>query len=93
MFKCKLNISPKVFRTLFTVKPPNKYTLRSQFLIEPLVKNKVEEFSISFRGPHLWNKIIIPMPNFLNFEIASLSLFKKNLKHHISSLFDIKKYF
>ena len=49
MFKCKHNISPKIFQNLFSLKPPNKYILRRHLLVEPFVKTKFEEFCISSR--------------------------------------------
>ena len=46
MFKCKLGMSSKIFQGLFTYKPHNRNLLRSQFLLEPIIKSKIEEFSI-----------------------------------------------
>ena len=91
IFKCKLNISPKIFRMLFKFKPPNKYILRSQFLVEPSVKTKVEEFAISFRGPHLWNKIVALNPTLS--EIEHPPSFKRMISDHISSSCVVKEYF
>ena len=59
MLKCKLGILPKIFQDLFTYKPHNQNLLKSQSLLEPIIKSKIEEFSICYRGPHLWNKIIV----------------------------------
>ena len=60
MFKCKVNLAPQIFQYLFTLKPENKYTTRSAgTLIEPLCRTKLSQFSISFRGPHLWNKLVV----------------------------------
>ena len=91
MFKCKQSLSPKIFHDLFTFKPPNKYTLRSHFLVEPPVKSKIEEFSISYRGPHLWNKIIIINQALSN--IGTLSLFKNKVKDFLSSFCTTQEYF
>ena len=91
MFKCKLGISPRIFRSLFTFKPQSRYNLRTQFLIEPTIKSKLEEFIISFRGPNLWNRIIISNPTLSNLEIAFI--FKNKLKSYISSSCEAKDYF
>ena len=91
MFKCKLSICPKIFRNLFTFKPPNKYTLRSKFLEEPLIKSKIEEFSISLRGPHFWNKLIVL--NTTLSKIESLPLFQSKIKSHLLTSCEIKEYF
>ena len=91
MFKCKLNISPKIFDNLFTFKPPNKYTLRTQFLVEPVIKTKIEEFCINFRGPHLWNKIICLCPHLS--QTDNPFIFKKKIKFHIISSCEVEKYF
>ena len=91
MYRCKLNLSPKIFNSLYTFKPPNKYTLRSKLLIEPVIKSKVEEFSLAFRGPHLWNKIIVVNPTLS--VIEKFSLFKKEIKTYIFQFCEAKDYF
>ena len=52
MFTCNDNTSPLVFNNLFKFKLPNECILRTQFLIEPKIKTKSEQFSINFRGHH-----------------------------------------
>ena len=81
MFKCNLNITPEVFSDLFRVKQVDKYTMRSQGqLIEPFKRTKISQFSITYRGPHLWSKVIA---NSKMSELTTLSSFKKNLNGHI----------
>ena len=80
MYKCKNNLSPLISRDLYTVKPENKYTLRGEGnLFEPLCKKSSSQFCITFRGPHIWNKVILKnnkhIANYTNF-----SLFKHHLK-------------
>ena len=91
MFKCKLGISPKIFQDLFTYKPHNRNLLRSQFLLEPIIKSKIEEFSICYRGPHLWNKIIVQNQDLS--KLDNLSSFKSKIKSYISSFCIAKDYF
>ena len=38
--------------------------------LEPLCRRKISEFKISFRGPHLLNKLIAP-----NMELSNISKF------------------
>ena len=50
---CSRNIS----RYLYTLKPENNYTTRSQgVVLTPLCRTQLKQFSISFRASHLWNK-------------------------------------
>ena len=91
MFKCKLSISPKIFLNLFTPKPLNKYVLRQRYLIEPMIKSKIEEFSIHYRGPHLWNNIVVHNTNL--FELEVLSCFKNKIKNYIQSFCEAKEHF
>ena len=61
MFKCKENLSPSVFINLYNLKPKSKYELRdSKNIQEPFCKTKIDQFCISYRGPFLWNKIVLP---------------------------------
>ena len=91
MFKCKIGISPKLFLELFKYKPPNKYTLRNQFLVEPKIKSKFEEFAIYYRGPHLWNKIVALNTTLNNQEV--IHLFKNKIKNHLLFSCQVKDLF
>ena len=92
IYKCKNKSAPSIFHNLYTLKPPNKYTMRNNnLLIEPLKRTKFGQFSISFRGPYLWNKILANKPNIWNIEYYPL--FKKKLKETIFSLNNIEIYF
>ena len=92
MFKCKEKIAPKVFHFLFTLKPENKYTTRSTgILVHPFGKNKFSEFSISSRGPYLWNKLIASNVNFYNHD--SFSIFKNNVRNFLLGIDGILQYF
>jgi hypothetical protein len=92
MFKCKNYLSPNVFINLCSMKPINKYTLRNdKNLKEPFCQTKFEQFSISYRGPSLWNKIVLP-----NFDFSlkwTFSSFKRKLKEIIFSIENIYIYF
>ena len=92
LFKCKIRTCPPIFFGLFTEKPQNKYNMRSKgTLIEPISKTKLERFSISFRAPHLWNKMICP--SIESFQTESLSVFKTSVKKLVFEYEDIKRYF
>ena len=92
MFKCKNYLSPNVFINLCSIKPINKYTLRNdKNLKEPFCQTKFEQFFISYRGPSLWNKIVLP-----NFDFSlkwTFSSFKRKLKKIIFSIENIYVYF
>ena len=59
MFKTKHQLVPLAFQNIFSTKI-NKYTLKSSNLtIEiPFKKSKLTQFSISYRGTHLWNTVL-----------------------------------
>lgn len=91
MFKCKIGLSPRIFHNLYTEKLSGKYNTRSKQLKEPIIKTKYEEFCISYRAPHLWNKIT---PLILeSTEIYSLNVFKSKVKANIKTLHEIDSYF
>ena len=91
MFKCKIGQSPRIFHNLYTEKLSGKYNTRSKQLKEPIIKTKYEEFCISYRAPHIWNKIT---PLILeNTEIDSLNVFKSKVKANIKTLHEIDSYF
>ena len=82
MFQCKMLTSPSIFRELFKSKPANKYSTRSiNTIIEPTCKTKLAQFSISYRAPRLWNKIIIPSSNLSKME--NFYTLKKNVKLYL----------
>ena len=80
MFKLKNNMAPKVFQNQFKSiqhKYPTKYSLQN--FKQPKTISKLTKFSITSRGPELWN-------NFINNEtklITNISRFKKTIKKQI----------
>ena len=91
MFKCKIGLSPRIFPHLYTEKQSGKYNTRSKQLKEPKIKSKYEEFSISYRAPHIWNKVT---PLLLECTyIDSLPIFKNKIKAKIKTLDAIDSYF
>ena len=80
MFKLKNNMAPKVFQNQFKSiqhKYPTKYSLQN--FKQPKTISKMTKFSITSRGPELWN-------NFINNEtklITNISRFKKTIKKQI----------
>lgn len=91
MFKCKLKIAPRIFHNLYTLKPRNKYTMRSNStLIEPICKTKFAQFAISFRAPRLWNELILPTLNIT--ETLNCLYFKNKVKEVLPNE-SIEKYF
>ena len=79
MFKCKMKTTPEIFHATFTLKPENKYTMRSKGkLLEPCTKTNRARFCFSHRGPHLWNKIVFG--NIYLSDLDSFSTFKLRVK-------------
>ena len=80
MFKLKNSMAPKVFQNQFKSiqhKYPTKYSLQN--FKQPKTISKLTKFSITSRGPELWN-------NFINNEtklITNISRFKKTIKKQI----------
>ena len=80
MFNCKSETAPLIFHNLLTIKPRNRYTIRAtNMLREVFCCRKFSEFKIPFRGPHLWNKLIVQN------NTKNLIPFKRKLKDLIAS--------
>ena len=89
MFKCKNKACPKAFENVFTLKPKNKYQLkRSCTLLEPFCKSKFSQLCINYRGPHLWNTIVLSQNTDLEQSIT-LKLFKEKLKAYLFTLDEV----
>ena len=98
MFKCKSKACSKAFESLYTLKPKIKYQLkRSYTLFEPFCKSKFSQLCKNYRGPHLWNTIVLSQNTDLE-ESTTLKVFKEKLKAYIfildvvAFLFDIALY-
>lgn len=92
MYKCKYNLCPPIFKELYKQKPRNKYQLRrNDPVYEPLCRPNLDKFCIAFRGPSLWNKIVLD--NFDFSDNPSFLSFKVELKEIIFSLENIMCYF
>ena len=86
MYKCKQNLNPPVFRNIFTNRTKTKYALRNKYSIqEPLCRTNFSQYCISYRGPYLWNKIVISKS--LTFgDSDSLQTFKCELERFLLSV-------
>ena len=86
MYKCKQNSNPPVFRNIFTHRTKTKYALRNKKSIqEPPCRTNFGQYCISYRGPNLWNKIVIS--KYLTFSDSdSLQAFKCELKRFLLSV-------
>ena len=90
MFKCKKKIAPPIFYNLFTLKPENKYNIRSRGKLTGLFyRKKHTRFNIDYRGLHLWNEL--GHDNFRTLD--SLPLFRKKMKEFILMFHDTEQYF
>ena len=77
---------PKALENLFTLKAKNKYQLkRICTLPEPSCKSKFSQLCIDYRGPHLWNTIVLSQNTDLEQSIT-LKLFKERLKAYFFTL-------
>ena len=60
MYKCKQDLNPHVFRNIFTRRTKTKYALRNENSIqEPPCRTNFSQCCFSYRGPYLWNKLVI----------------------------------
>ena len=92
VYKSLQKSCPQSFFNLATKKPPTKYNLRNEgILFEPTCKTKFSQFSINYRAPHLWNKLILEKNDISKFEYYPL--FKFKLKEYILSLDSIEMFF
>ena len=94
VYKCRENLAPEIFKSVYTLKPIGKYSMRSssnEVLKEPFYRNNYQKFSFSFRGPRMWNSVaasrleLLDNTSFANFK----NILKKILVNHedILSLF------
>ena len=73
MHKVKNNTTPNIFKQSFNINT-NKYNTKSTNtkFHKPLIKTKYNQYSIVYRGPHLWNSLIsdtlidLPFSSFKN---------------------------
>ena len=93
VYKCKNKTCPPVFHNIYTEKPPNKYCLRNNGILqEPRCKTKISQFGVNYRAPHLWNKLILEKKNDIsNYEY--FPLFQLELKEYVLSLDNIEQFF
>ena len=61
MHRIKHNAAPNVFKNVFTINT-NKYNTKSanSTFYKPFFRSRCNQFSILFRGPHLWNSLVPP---------------------------------
>ena len=59
MHKIKNNNIPNILKNSFNIKK-SKYNTKSanKTLNKPFFKTKYNQFSITYRGPHLWNSLV-----------------------------------
>ena len=86
IYKCKQNLNPLVFCKIFTHRTKTKYALRNEnFIQETLCRANFIQYCISYRGPYLWNKIVISKNlTFSNSDF--LQAFKCELKRFLLSV-------
>ena len=86
MYKCKQNLNLPVPRNIFTHRKKTKCALRNENSIqEPLCRTNFCRYCISYRGPYLWNKIVISKK--LTFSDSdSLQAFKREVKRFLLSI-------
>ena len=93
MVKCKNKACPKAFENLFTLKPKNKYQLkRSCTLLAPFCKSKFSQLCINYRGPHLWNTIVLSQNTDLE-QSTTLKIFKEKLKVYLFTIDNVTFFF
>ena len=82
IYRCKLNLSPKIFNSFYTFKPPNKYTLRSKLLIEPVHLTYVDR-QVALLTSHDFSAGPCPPSFVLNSVLLSIpvSSSKLSMKH------------
>ena len=92
IFKCKNKETPQIFENIYNIKDFNNNSIRCYGkLVKPFCRMKLTEFSISFRGPKLWNEIVISKL-LITLDI-SFDAFKKYIKSTISDIDNVLDYF
>ena len=91
MFKCKHNHVPNFYKNFFELNL-NKYDTRSTGnFIKPRTRTKHCQFSVSYRGPHLWNSLISRKLLITNSE--TIQTFKYKVKNLLLNIEDTTQYF
>ena len=87
MHKVKNNDIPNIFKDSFTINK-NKYNTKfaNTTFYKPFFKTKYNQYSITYRGPHLWNSLI---SNSLMDQ--PFSTFKNKVKKMLLDLDEIKE--
>ena len=77
MYKCKQNLNPPVFRSIFTYRTKKKDSIQG-----PLCQTNFIQYCISYCGNYLWNKIVLSKT--LTFSDSdSLKAFKRELERFL----------
>ena len=89
MHRVKHNDVPNVFKNVFTINT-NKYNTKSAnyTFYKPLFRSRFNQFSIMFRGPHLWNSLVPPQLQDLPY-----NSFKNKIKVMMLNLNEEESYF
>ena len=70
---------------VFQQKPKSKYSMRSdKNIYQPTAKLRCKRFSIQYRGPKLWNHIVLKSKELS--EIKTKPIFKRKLRKHLVNL-------
>ena len=79
-------MNPPVFYNIFTHRTKTKYAPGNEYSIqEPLCRTTFSQYCISYRGPYLWNKLVIPK-NLTFSDSDSLQAFKCEPKRFLLSV-------
>ena len=88
MHLCKNGNRPSMFKHICMLKPNNKYTTRSKYVLFKLLRKKnFPKFKLSYRRPHWWNKFFAPNNDLQ--EAVTISIFKIRFKKIIFASTDI----
>ena len=87
MCKCKQNLNSSLFRNVFTSTVKTKYALlqNESPIQEHLCRTNFSQYSNSYRGPYLWDKIAISKKIIFS-DSDSLQAFKPKVKRFLLSV-------
>ena len=89
MHKVKYGTIPNIFKDVFKINQ-NRFSTRSTktSFYKPMLRTKYNQFSIVYRGPHLWNNLISDTLQTLPYHS-----FKSSIKRMLFDIDDVKENF
>ena len=97
VYKCLTGRAPRALKSIFTFTEANKYKMRSfsktkaKTMKEPFSRRNYELFTFRFRGPRLWNELILTSDILV--KCTNFNKFKNGVKKMLLNSDNLKEFF